>query len=195
MPSAAERRLFWVTAGVVVVADLATKLIAESALALRNAVTVLGDTVQLRLVYNPGAAFGLHLGPWSRWIFLAVAVGAIIVLDRMSRTAMPGDRLRQLATGLVTGGAFGNLVDRIRNTQGVVDFLDVGIGIHRWPTFNVADIGVSCGAILLAWSLWEEDNQKEGLRSSTGETAVPGGTTGAPDGTMGASPVDSPPGQ
>ena len=161
MPSAADRRLFGIAAACVVVADLVTKLVAESMLALRSAVAVVGDTVQLRLVYNPGAAFGLHLGPWSRWIFLAVAIGAIIVLDRMSRTALRGDRLRQLATGLVTGGAFGNLVDRIRNAQGVVDFLDVGIGIHRWPTFNVADIGVSCGAILLAWSLWEEDTQKD----------------------------------
>jgi len=172
MPSAAERRLFWVAAACVVAADLATKLVAEAQLALRSAVSVVGDTVQLRLVYNSGAAFGLHLGPFSRWIFLAVAIGAIIVLDRMSRLAPPGDRLRQLATGLVTGGAFGNLVDRIRNTQGVVDFLDVGLGIHRWPTFNVADIGVSCGAILLAWSLWEEDNRKEVMRT-TGETAVP----------------------
>ena len=160
MPSAAERRLFWVAAGCVVVADLATKLIAEAQLALRSAVAVVGDTVQLRLVYNPGAAFGLHLGPWSRWIFLGVAVGAIIVLDRMSRTALPGDRVRQLATGLVTGGAFGNLVDRIRNAQGVIDFLDVGIGVHRWPTFNVADIAVSTGALLLAWVLWMEDERE-----------------------------------
>lgn len=161
MPSAAERRLFWVAAAVVVITDLATKLLAEATLALRSAVPVLGDAVQLRLVYNPGAAFGLHLGPWSRWIFLAVAVAAILVLDRMSRSATTGDRLRQLATGLVTGGAFGNLVDRVRSAQGVVDFLDVGVGIHRWPTFNVADIGVSCGAILLAWSLWLEDNERE----------------------------------
>ena len=192
MPSAAERRLFWVAAGCVVAADLATKLLAEAQLALRSAVSVVGDTVQLRLVYNPGAAFGLHLGPFSRWIFLAVAVGAIIVLDRMSRLATPGDRLRQLATGLVTGGAFGNLVDRIRNMQGVVDFLDVGVGIHRWPTFNVADIGVSCGAILLAWSLWEEDNRKEVMRT-TGETAVPAGATDA-TGSVGAPPA-SPPGR
>ena len=179
MPSAAERRLFWVAAGTVVVADLATKLYMESALALRGAVAVLGDTFQLRLVYNPGAAFGLHLGPWSRWIFLAVAIGAIIVLDRMSRTAPLGDRLRQLACGLVAGGAFGNLVDRVRNPQGVVDFLDVGWGLHRWPTFNVADIGVSCGAVLLALSLWLEDNARERLKS-TGEHATPEGTTGAP---------------
>ena len=187
MPSVADRRLFWIAAGCVVVADLVTKLVAESMLALRSAVAVVGDTVQLRLVYNPGAAFGLHLGPWSRWIFLGVAIAAIIVLDRMSRTALRGDRLRQLATGLVTGGAFGNLVDRIRNAQGVVDFLDVGIGIHRWPTFNVADIGVSCGAILLAWSLWEEDTQKEVLRT-TGESAVPGNLA------VPAENADTPPG-
>lgn len=171
MPSAAERRLFWLSAAVVVVADLATKLLAEATLALRSAVPVVGETIQLRLVYNPGAAFGLHLGPWSRWIFLAVAVVAIVVLDRMSRTAANGDRLRQFATGLVTGGAFGNLVDRVRSGQGVVDFLDVGIGIHRWPTFNVADIGVSCGAILLAWSLWLEDNERE-KRHATNEAAT-----------------------
>ncbi len=174
MPSGADRRLFAVAAVTVVVADFATKLVAESALALRDAVSVIGDTFQLRLVYNPGAAFGLHLGPWSRWIFLAVAIGAIVVLDRMSRTAIPGDRLRQLATGLVAGGAFGNLVDRIRSSQGVVDFLDVGIGMHRWPTFNVADIGVSCGAILLAISLWLEDNARERAAGTTGADA-PGG--------------------
>jgi signal peptidase II len=173
MPSAAERRIFLVAAGAVIVADLATKLVVERALALRSAVAVIGDTFQLRLVYNPGAAFGLHLGPWSRWIFLAVAVGAIIVLDRMSRTAPMGDRLRQFACGLVAGGAFGNLVDRIRSPQGVVDFLDAGLGLHRWPTFNVADIGVSCGAILLAWSLWLEDNERERLRSAAATTPPP----------------------
>ena len=182
MPSAAERRLFWGAAAVVVVSDLATKLLAEATLALRSAVPVVGEAFQLRLVYNPGAAFGLHLGPWSRWMFLAVAVVAIVVLDRMSRTATTGDRLRQLATGLVTGGAFGNLVDRIRSPQGVVDFLDVGIGIHRWPTFNVADIGVSCGAILLAWSLWLEDNERE-RRAADATLTAPAD----------APPADSPP--
>src|SRR5437867_4434822 len=58
------------------------------------------------------------------------------------------------------GGAAGNLVDRIRTAQGVVDFIDVGIGPHRWPTFNVAEMGVSCGAIALAVSLWLEDARR-----------------------------------
>ena len=160
MPPAAERRLFWATAGGVLLLDLATKLLAEDRLLRAVAVPVLGEWFQLRLVYNPGAAFGLHLGPLSRWIFLGVAVLAVIVLARMSLTAPAGDRLRQVALGAVAGGAAGNLVDRIRSPRGVVDFFDVGVGALRWPTFNVADVAVSCGAIALALVLWREDARR-----------------------------------
>jgi signal peptidase II len=111
-------------------------------------------------VYNPGAAFGLHLGPYSRWIFFAVAAFAVVLLNRMSRTTPVGDRFRQLALGLICGGAAGNLIDRIRSARGVVDFIDVGVGTLRWPTFNVADIAVSCGAVALAISLWREDSNR-----------------------------------
>ena len=160
MPSDGDRRIFWITAALVIVIDFITKLVAESALLHTAAVSIFGDWFQLRLVYNRGAAFGLHVGPQSRWVFLAVAVVAIVVLARMSRSSPVGDRFRQVALGLVAGGAAGNLVDRIRSARGVVDFLDVGIGTLRWPTFNVADIAVSCGAIALAISLWREDARR-----------------------------------
>jgi signal peptidase II len=156
----AERRVFWTAALVIVVLDLITKLIAEATLLRTPGVSVLGDWFQLRLVYNPGAAFGLHLGPYSRWIFFTIALVAVFVLHRMSRSSPPGDWFRQLALGLVAGGAAGNLVDRIRSGRGVVDFFDVGIGALRWPTFNVADIAVSCGAIALVISMWREDSQR-----------------------------------
>jgi signal peptidase II len=156
----ARRRVFWTAALVIVVLDLITKLIAEATLLRTPGVSVLGDWFQLRLVYNPGAAFGLHLGPYSRWIFFTIALVAVFVLHRMSRSSPPGDWFRQLALGLVAGGAAGNLVDRIRSGRGVVDFFDVGIGALRWPTFNVADIAVSCGAIALVISMWREDSQR-----------------------------------
>ncbi|TFG53376.1 MAG: signal peptidase II, partial [Gemmatimonadales bacterium] len=85
MASGAERRLFWVVLLLVVVLDASTKLIAETFLLRTAATPVVGDWFQLRLVYNQGAAFGLHVGPYSRWIFFAVAVIAVIVLLRMSR--------------------------------------------------------------------------------------------------------------
>ncbi|MDQ6829695.1 MAG: signal peptidase II [Gemmatimonadota bacterium] len=58
------------------------------------------------------------------------------------------------------GGAVGNLINRILSARGVVDFLDLGSGTARWPTFNVADIGVSVGAVLLAWVLWREESPR-----------------------------------
>ena len=166
MPSAAERRLFAATAAVVIVLDLVTKAAAEAHLTRVTGVPVIGDWFQLRLVYNQGAAFGLHLGPFSRWFFLGFAVLAVFVLNALSRSAMPGDRFRQLACGLVTGGAIGNLIDRIRGPHGVVDFLDIGVASYRWPTFNVADIAVTCGALALALSFWREDVRRSETASA-----------------------------
>jgi signal peptidase II len=161
MGNGAERRLYWSTGLAVLAADLVTKFLAERHLLRSAGREVMGDWFQLRLVYNPGAAFGLDLGPMSRWIFMAVAVVAVIALFRMSGQARSGDWFRQLALGLVSGGALGNLIDRVRSSQGVVDFLDLGLGQWRWPTFNVADMAVSCGAIALAVSLWREDARRE----------------------------------
>ena len=161
MRSGAEpRRMFWASALGLLAADVISKRIAESTLLPIPPVRVLGEWLQLRLVYNQGAAFGLHLGDWSRWIFLVIALIAVVLLYRMARSSSPRDLLRKAACGLVAGGAAGNLVDRIRGSQGVVDFIDVGLGATRWPTFNVADMGVSCGAIALAISLWMEDARR-----------------------------------
>ncbi len=150
--------LFWPVVGVLVGADRLTKIIAEQNLWPRYVPReVWGDVLRWTLVYNPGAAFGLHLGEYSRWIFLVLTVGALVILGRLYRQTAPGDRWRTLAIALVTAGALGNLIDRIISPNGVVDFIDVGIGNRRWPTFNVADMAVSTGAILLAVVLWGED--------------------------------------
>jgi len=62
-----------------------------------------------------------------------------------------GDRFRLLAPA-PCAPTVGNVIDRIRSAQGVVDFVDVGIGSTRWPTFNVADSAITVGAIALAIS-------------------------------------------
>jgi signal peptidase II len=118
---------------------------------------VLGEVLRLTLVYNPGAAFGLNLGPQSRWIFTALTLVALVILGRLYRATPLGHVTRVAALAFVCAGAFGNLIDRLRSNLGVVDFLDVGLGDARWPTFNVADMAVSVGAVLLAYVLWQED--------------------------------------
>jgi len=87
MASVADRRVFWGTAAAVVVADLATKLLAEAWLAPTRPVRLLGDSVQLRLVFNQCAAFGLCLGAYSRWIFFALAIVALAMFAMRSRYA------------------------------------------------------------------------------------------------------------
>jgi signal peptidase II len=150
--------LFWGTLVTVVALDLVTKLIAAATLSPQHIPhEILGNHVRLTLVYNPWAAFGLNLGIYSRWIFMALTVGALVILIRLYQATRQGDFLRTFALALVCGGAVGNLLDRIRSATGVVDFIDVGMGDFRWPTFNVADTAVSIGAFLLAWVLWGEE--------------------------------------
>jgi signal peptidase II len=155
-----SRLVFWAVAAVVVVLDLYTKQLAVASLS-RVPVRVLGEWLTLRLVYNPGAAFGINVGQHSRWVFMCLALIALVVLGLMVYQTSPSQRIRLLTLGLVCGGAVGNLIDRVRSARGVVDFIDVWIGRFHWPTFNVADMAVSCGAIALAAILWSEGRQEQ----------------------------------
>jgi signal peptidase II len=145
----------------VIVLDLITKAVAVATLAPSGMPhPVFGEWFRFALVYNPGAAFGLNLGAYSRWIFMALTVAALVILWRLFRETADDDLRRVLAVSLVAAGAVGNVIDRIRSELGVVDFIDIGVGAHRWPTFNVADMAVSSGAFLLAWVLWGEDRRE-----------------------------------
>jgi signal peptidase II len=144
-----------------VVLDQVTKIIVQRTLRLYDPVPVIGDFFRLTYIYNRGAAFGLHLGDWSRIAFSILPVAAAALLYMMYRTTPWSDKMRLIAIPLVTGGAIGNLIDRIRSSRGVIDFFDFGFGTMRWPVFNVADIGVTVGALMLAVSLWREEQQLE----------------------------------
>jgi signal peptidase II len=155
-----ERRktlLYTALLGAIILLDVVSKLIVQRNLVLYSPRPVIGDVFRLTYIYNPGAAFGLHLGEYSRFIFLTLTVVALLVLFLWYRATPWQDRLRLVAIASVSGGAVGNMIDRLRSHRGVVDFLDVGVGSIRWPVFNVADIAVTIGAVLLAISLWTEE--------------------------------------
>jgi signal peptidase II len=162
MSAFGNARLFWPILIAIVASDVLTKALAVKELSpIRIPRPVIGEFLRFTLVYNPGAAFGLNVGPHSRWVFMALTIGALLILGRLYVSTRDGDRTRVAALALVCGGALGNLLDRIRSELGVVDFLDIGVGDARWPTFNVADIAVSTGAFLLAIVLWQEDRPSE----------------------------------
>lgn len=94
-------------------------------------------------------------------MFSLVALVAVAVLAGIYRRADVRRPGLIVALALVMGGALGNLLDRLRSARGVVDFIDIGVGGWRFWTFNVADIGVSVGAVLLAWYLARSDEAPE----------------------------------
>lgn len=100
----------------------------------------------ITLVKNAGAAFGVLQG--GRFFFVAASVVAVALILYIGSRLPPGEQSRRVWLGLILGGALGNLIDRVRAGE-VVDFLQIGIGGHYWPVFNVADMGVTIGAALL----------------------------------------------
>lgn len=136
------------TAAVVYLLDRLTKAWAENVLATRAPIDVIPGVLRFRFATNPGGAFSL--GASAPWFFAAatIVVSGLIVASAFRRRS----GWQALAMGLVLGGALGNLTDRAtrapRLRGEVVDFIDVGI----WPVFNVADMAIVCGAILLAWT-------------------------------------------
>jgi signal peptidase II len=155
-------RLFAPLFLVLLLTDCTTKELVETHLAVPYIPhEVVGDVVRFTLAYNPGAAMGMSVGEHSRVFFTVVGLGIMAMLGWLLVQASPAHRLKVVALGLVMGGAAGNLYDRLRSPHGVVDFIDIGVGATRFYTFNVADIGVFCGAILLAWALWREDAERE----------------------------------
>jgi len=153
---------WWAVALPIVAVDFVTKMLAVQHLQPMHVPhPVLGDVLRFTLAYNPGAAFGMHVGELSRWIFLGLTLVILGVLWRMHESTMPQERGLRLALATVMGGAIGNLIDRVRSERGVVDFIDVGIGATRFWTFNVADVAVSCGAVLLVALLWKKDEALE----------------------------------
>ncbi|HSC30922.1 MAG TPA: signal peptidase II [Gemmatimonadaceae bacterium] len=160
---------YWPLAVLVVVADWITKSLAVAYLEPAHiAHPFIGTIVQLTLTYNPGTAFGIPVGRGilARGALAAVVVIALIVLFSMYRKTAAGDAWLGAALGLVSGGALGNLIDRLRSARGVVDFIDVRFGAWHFWTFNVADAGVSVGAVLLAIVLWHHDKARTAGRTS-----------------------------
>ena len=137
-------------AAVVVAGDVLTKQVALASLpAAGMPVEVLGEAVRFTLAFNKGAAFGMHVGGWSRVIFSVIAFGMVGALWVIAgRLQAPATRM-VIAMGLVSGGAVGNLIDRLRWDRGVVDFVDIGTNAWRFWTFNLADSAITIGAILL----------------------------------------------
>ncbi|OKH99293.1 signal peptidase II [Streptomyces sp. CB02923] len=176
--------LLLAVAGAAYLLDLGSKLAVVAELENRAPVKVLGDWLELRVMRNSGAAFGI--GEATTLLFTVIAVAVAVVIVRLARKlySVPW----ALALGLLLGGGLGNLTDRLFRTPGdfqgaVVDFIHV----RGFSVMNIADCAIVCGGILIvlfSFLGWEMDNKDklEKLEKKAGDRTADAAAT-APPGT------------
>jgi len=136
-------RLAGALCGLVVVLDQAAKAAVEAHLVVGEDVDVLGP-LELTLSHNSGVAFGLASGGGTRLVVLTIVALVVVGYVFARNPTRPG---MWVAAGLLAGGALGNLADRVR-ADAVTDYIQIG----SWPAFNLADVAVTAGVLLLALS-------------------------------------------
>jgi signal peptidase II len=145
------------TAAILFVLDQVSKALVVGAFRPGESVDVIGDLVRLWYVQNTGAAFSLF--PGALWLFLPVTLLAIVMIGYFFRAFRDRGPAIHVVLGTILAGTLGNLADRLRLGY-VIDFISVGIGETRFPTFNVADSAVVVGIGLLVAYLTFADGRR-----------------------------------
>jgi signal peptidase II len=137
--------------------DQSTKAIAEAKLPHAQPLSLLADTVRLQTIRNPGAFLGLGNTAPKPWRVAALHVGvAAFLIGLLGYTLFASTTTTStvLALALVLAGGIGNLIDRFTNDGYVMDFMNIGIGPVRTGIFNVADIAITVGVLVLFAQSW-----------------------------------------
>jgi signal peptidase II len=146
---------FIIPVAILVFLDQVTKYAIARSLPVNTGLTVVSGFFDVVYVRNTGGAFSLFGGPghpWTVYALAAVSVGVVAAIAYAFVKTAKKDNWTRIAYICVAGGAVGNLIDRIRFGE-VTDFLDFHAGNLHWPAFNVADIAISTGAVMLLISL------------------------------------------
>ena len=152
--NSAARWLWWSLA--VLIADRVTKSAVERYTDPSWHRQILSDFLVLVHSRNPGIAFGIFSSASSAWLspmLLASSAALIGLLVWMLLSRRVEKAWAQFGIALIVGGAAGNALDRLLYGR-VTDFIDVGVGVYRWPAFNVADAAISVGAGLVLIDLF-----------------------------------------
>jgi len=135
--------------------DQWTKSLILDRMPLYASIPLISGFLHFTLVYNRGALFGIFhdlTDPLRSTLFLVIPAVAIVMILTFQYLTTVADTLAQTGLALILGGALGNLTDRVRLGY-VVDFVDVFIGRHHWPAFNVADSAICIGVSVLVVDL------------------------------------------
>ena len=140
--------IFVITIFIIIILDQLTKYIVDKTMYLHQSIPLINNILHFTYIQNTGAGFGILKNMNSLLIWVSVIVIGIILYNY---DKIPQKNFPQIATALIIGGAFGNLISRIFIGY-VTDFIDFRI----WPAFNVADSAITIGAIGLIIYFWKK---------------------------------------
>jgi len=166
-----SRFLLYAVGLLVLAADQLTKFAAARLLFAGESQPLLGAYLSLTVQRNTGAAFGMF--PAATTALIALAAVIIIFIGVWGPHMAQSNRLLAVGLGMALGGAAGNLIDRLRLGY-VLDFLD----LHFWPVFNVADIGITCGVILVVIAMFRRARTNQRDNHTNTQPAPPGHANG-----------------
>ena len=138
---------------IVLLLDQFIKLLINNLMKLGQEIEVIPNFFSLLYVKNTGAAFSILRD--STLLLIIISVLIIIILDKEIKKQKSFTKLNTLALGMIMGGIFGNLIDRILH-HGVIDYLSVRLFNHSFPIFNLADIGITVGVALFIINMFIE---------------------------------------
>jgi len=132
----------------VIFVDQTSKLLIRENFQFGQSISIIGDLLYFQFIFNEGGAMGTRIGP--SWVYTVLTILALVLIVRY----LFSDNSRRMSVGialaLISGGAIGNLIDRLRFGK-VIDFIDVDfpdiqfLKLYRWFTFNVADAAITVG--------------------------------------------------
>jgi len=134
--------------------DQVSKYLVQTNMLRGESIPIIYSVFHLTYIQNPGAAFGILAN--QRVFFVAVTLLVLVGILVSYRYIPPSNEPMRIALGLITGGALGNFIDRLRLGR-VVDFLDFRV----WPVFNLADTAIVLGAGMLIWLIWKSGGYEE----------------------------------
>ncbi len=150
---------YYILAVIVIAIDQLTKWLVVENMELRESIPIIEGVFHLTSHRNSGAAFGILQG--QMWLFFIATFIVTAVIIYYVQTQVKGNRWFGTSLGLVLGGAIGNFIDRLFHGE-VVDFLDVYIFTYNYPIFNVADMALVTGVIMLIiYVILEEKQQRK----------------------------------
>lgn len=151
-----NRQYIYQITSIVLIIDQIVKLLINNKMALYQQIKIIPKFFTIYYVKNTGAAFSILED--STILLTIISVIFIVILDRMIKKEKTFTKLSAISLGMIMGGIFGNLIDRIIH-HAVIDYLSFQIFKYEFPVFNIADIGITVGVGLLIISMILERKQ------------------------------------